>query len=139
MKERFVLSTKTVNPLLVIFLPKMALIQFTIETSTLAIELYKVWRGIAPKIMENVFPLNSNAKYLGQNDFQSRNVKHVNYGTDSLAHLGPKMWSMVPLQWKSLSLSIFSKKIRKWKPDDCPCRLCKTYVQNVGYVGKISY
>ena len=106
---------------------------------TLAIELYKVWQGIAPKIMEKVFPLNSSAKYPGQNDFLSRNTKHVNYGTDSLAHLGPKIWSMVPLQWKTLSLSIFSKKIRKWKPDECPCRLCKTYVQNVGYVGKISY
>ena len=115
---------------------------YTVHTrniQTLAIELYKVWQGIAPKIMEKVFPLNSNAKYPGQNDFQSRKVKHVNYGTDSLAHLGPKIWSMVPLQWKTLSLSIFSKRIRKWKPVICPCRLCKPYVQNVGYIGKISY
>ena len=55
---------------------------YTVHTrniQTLAIELYKVWQGIAPKIMEKVFPLNSNAKYPGQNDFQSRKIKHVNY------------------------------------------------------------
>ena len=106
---------------------------------TLAIELYKVWHGIAPKIMEKVFPLNLNVKYPGQNDFLSRNVKHVNHGTESLAHLGPIIWSLIPSEWKSFSLSKFSKNIRKWKTEDCPCRLCKTYIQGVGYIGKVTY
>ena len=58
---------------------------------TLAIELYKVWYGISPKIMSLVFPLNINSRSFGGNEFLSRNVKSVNYGTDSLSHLGPKI------------------------------------------------
>ena len=103
---------------------------------TLAIELYKVWYGISPKIMSYVFPINMSSRK-GE-EFSSRNVKSVNYGTDSLSHLGPKIWNLVPPEWKSLSLSNFTKQIRKWKPP-CPCKLCKIYLQGVGYIDHISY
>ena len=32
------------------------------------------------------------------------------------------------------SLDIFFKKIKKWIPWECPCRLCKTYVPQVGFI-----
>ena len=54
--------------------------------------------------------------------------------TETLAHLGPKIWSIVPNVMKQLSMSKFVKQIRKWKPDKCPCRLCKTYIQNLGFI-----
>ena len=102
---------------------------------TLAIELYKVLNGLSPKIMDLVFPPNLNKKYPGQNDFITRNVKNVGTGTESLAHLGPKIWALIPTTIKnSKSLYIFKKKIRKWEPDKCPCRLCKIYVKNLGFV-----
>ena len=101
---------------------------------TLAIELYKVAYSLSPKIMQLVFPLNDYAKYPGENNFKTRNVKTVNYGQETLAHLGPKIWSIVPMDIKKFSLSKFIKKIRKWKPDKCPCRLCKTYIRNLGFV-----
>ena len=105
---------------------------------TLAIELYKVWYGICPKIMCLVFPLNTNSKYIGNSDFSSRNMKSVHYGLDSLSHLGPKIWKLVPQEWKGLSLSKFTRRIRNWKPP-CPCKLCKSYVAGVGYIENISY
>ena len=105
------------------------------NVQTLAIELYKVWYNISPKIMNLVFPVNTNLRS-GGNEFLSRNVKSVNYGTDSLSHLGPKIWKLVPNEWKTLSLSKFTEKIRKWKPP-CPCKLCKTYIQGVGYIDNI--
>ena len=67
--------------------------------------------------------------------FESRNVRTEHYGIESLTNLGPKIWSQVPDDIKhSGSLEIFKKKIRQWKPFSCPCRLCKTYVANLGYV-----
>ena len=30
----------------------------------------------------------------------------------------------------SETLEIFRKKIKNWKPDRCPCRLCKTLIVN---------
>ena len=110
---------------------------FTIHTrniQSLAIELYKVWYGLSPKIMNLVFPLNPSSRYPGGSDFKTHNVKSVSNGTETLAYLGPKIWSLVPPDMKKYSLSIFTKKIRKWKPSICPCRLCKVYVKDLGFV-----
>ena len=100
---------------------------------TLAIELYKVWYSLSPKIMELVFPLDP-----GKNSFLSRNIRTVNQGTETLAYLGPKIWSLIPEDWKQLSLSKFSKKIRMWRTNECPCRICKLYIQGVGFIDKSS-
>ena len=102
---------------------------------TLGIELYKVAYGLAPEIMRLVFPLNPRAKYpWDKNLFKTFNVKTVSWGLETLAHLGPNIWSIIPKDMKKLSLSKFAKAIRAWKPDKCPCRLCKTYVKDLGFV-----
>ena len=31
-------------------------------------------------------------------------------------------------------LNIFKAKIKSWTTDKCPCRLCKTYVGNIGFI-----
>ena len=51
---------------------------------SLAIELYKVKNGLSSKIMNLVFPLNTNINYPGQNDFVSRNVRYVGSGTETV-------------------------------------------------------
>ena len=43
-----------------------------------------------------------------------------------------KIWDLVPRDIKfSQYLSIFKRKIKKWVPLQCPCRLCKIYLQHV--------
>ena len=32
------------------------------------------------------------------------------------------------------SLESYKGKIRTWKPKDCPCRICKNYIPNVGFL-----
>ena len=62
-------------------------------------------------------------------------VKTVNYGLESIPFLGPKIWESVPNDLKRKeSVSSFKTAIKKWKPEQCPCRLCKTYLQNIGYL-----
>ena len=70
---------------------------------TLAIELYKVAYNLSPKIMHLILPLNNYANYPGENIFKSRNVKTVNNGQETLAHLGPKICSLVPMDMKKFS------------------------------------
>ena len=101
---------------------------------TLAIELYKVAYGLAPKIMRLVLPCNPQGKYPWDNIFETFNVNTTYWGLESLAHLGPKIWKIIPTDMKKLSLSKFTKEVRIWKPDKCTCRLCKTYVSQVGFV-----
>ena len=93
-----------------------------------AIELYKVVNGISPEIISRVFPLKEALKYPTINIFISRDVRTVTYGTESLAHLGPKIWAIVPDDIKSItSLKSFKTNIKRWNPSNCPCRLCKLY------------
>ena len=101
---------------------------------TLGTELYKVAYGIAPKIMRLVFPTKPGVKYPWENIFQTFNVKTVTWGTESLGHLGPKIWSLIPLKLRKLPFKKFRKEIRTWKPVNCPCRLCKFYLAGVGFI-----
>ena len=101
----------------------------------LAIELYKVLNGLSPEIMSIIFPVKENIKYCSQNKFITRNIRTVNYGTETLAHLGPKIWALVPDDIKDeKSVNAFKIKIKTWRPTACPCKLCKTYINGVGYI-----
>ena len=65
----------------------------------------------------------------------SQPVHTVLHGTESLSHLGLKIWELVPSDMKNLStLTIFKKAIKQWKPNARPCRLCRTYIYQVGFV-----
>ena len=98
----------------------------------LATELYKVLNGLSPDLMKDVFPLNDDSSYSTRNKrtFKSRNVKTIRCGTDSLAYLAPKIWELVPKEMKNLeSLTAIKTAIKKRKTTNCPCRLCKNYIQ----------
>lgn len=45
-------------------------------------------------------------------------MKTVSWGSETLAHLGPKLWSIIPEDMKQILLSKFTQKIRKWRPEN---------------------
>ena len=66
-------------------------------------------------------------------EFARRNVRSVFNGTESI-FLGPKIWDIVPSELKQLeTVNAFKRGIKKWKPVNCPCWLCRPYIQNVGF------
>ena len=72
-------------------------------------------------------------------DFAVPNVKSAFHGSESMSYLGPKIWDIVPLELKELtSLNAFKKDIKKWQPKNCPWRLCKQYVSNLGFISNTS-
>ena len=70
----------------------------------LATELYKIVNGLLPDIMKDVFPLNNNLSCNTRNKraFHSGPIRSVTYGSETLSHLGPKIWELVPTHMKSL-------------------------------------
>ena len=104
---------------------------------SMAIEVYKTKNGLAPSIMNDIF---INRNYNGpdlrlQTDFCVPSVNTVFKGDDSLRHFGPLIWKIVPYELKKInSLNKFKLEIKKWLPHNCPCRLCRDYVQGLGYV-----
>ena len=68
-------------------------------------------------------------------EFSRPLVKSVYHGSESLSFLRPKTWDMLPDDYKDIdNLNIFKNKIKKWKPENCPCRLCKVYINSIGFV-----
>ena len=102
----------------------------------LVTEVYKFLNGISPKIMGGVFELNLHNHELRSGvSFKSHNIKTVNYGQQSISYLAPRIWNQVPNSIKnSTTLAHFKYKIKDWVPGNCPCRLCKTFVPNLGFL-----
>ena len=99
--------------------------------------MYKVKNEMAPTITANLFNLmpenHCNLRHYG--DFRIPFGRTVYHGTESISKLGPKIWDIVPKEFKSLtSLNSFKKSLRKWTPNDCPCRLCKRYLDGIGFL-----
>ena len=68
----------------------------------------------------------------GQNIFRRPLVNSLYNGLERVSFLGPKIWDMVPKNIKTLEfLNSFKKEIWKWKSDDWPSRLYRTYIQSV--------
>ena len=98
--------------------------------------MFKIHRGLSPDILREIFvPEIILYNLRRDNTFERRQVHSVYHNTESLSFLGPKIWDLVPLELKQLeSIEVFKLKIKKWIPFECPCRLCRTYIQQVGFV-----
>ena len=103
----------------------------------LDIEMYKVANDISPNIMNGFFKLRNTPHYnLWHTSHFSADPIHSAYNrTESASHLGPKIWEQILAEIKNKdSLNGFKKEIKKRKPTEYPCRICKTFVQNLGFI-----
>ena len=58
----------------------------------------------------------------------------TNYGLETLRHLAPKIWNILPVEIKNVtSLQVFRLKIKTWIPINCPCRICANYIPALGF------
>ena len=102
----------------------------------LATEIYKFINGFSPKIMGNIFQFTEhNYTLRSEVSFRSNNIHTVHYGQQSISYLAPRIWKLVPESIRTSStLQCFKFRIKKWVPQNCPCRLCKRYVANIGFI-----
>ena len=102
----------------------------------LATEIFKIHRCLSLEILREKFAPKTSLYNLRRNDtFEKRKVYSVYHGTESLSFLGPKIWDLVPVELKqSETLYSFKLKIRNWVPFECHCRICETYIQQLGFL-----
>ena len=70
---------------------------------SLAVELFKVKVNLSNRIMNDIFPtrvLNYNLR--SQTDFFRNNVNTTKFGLNSLRYFASKVWSMIPIEIKTL-------------------------------------
>ena len=90
---------------------------------------------MVPEILTEIFPQKeSNYSLRNSTSLQGRTTKTVMYGSETISNLEPKIWDILLTELKKLSPTLFKKKICEWTPKNCPCCLCKTYVQNTGFL-----
>ena len=94
----------------------------------LAIEIYKVANNLSVSDFKELFAFK---------DQFSIFVPSVNieiYGKSSLRYFGAVLWNSILYIIKcATSVKEFESHIKSWEPV-CFCRLCKTYLQGVGFV-----
>ena len=99
--------------------------------------MFKLKRDMAPELIKELILPNRQRRYELRNnpDFAVPMVKSVHKGLESLSYLGPKIWELLLFEIKETeTLLQFRAKIKNWNPKNCPCRLWKIYLQNVGFI-----
>ena len=85
---------------------------------------------MSPDIMNDIFKLRENTHYnlRHASQFFVDPIHSVFSGSVSASYLVPKIWKQIPFKISTNSLDGLKKQIRKWKPANCPCRICKVYM-----------
>ena len=82
---------------------------------------------VSQTIYGESFTKNNNGYYLrSEYDFVIPQISTVLKRSNSIRYFGPIVCTEIPEELKNItSLNIFKKKIRRWKPKSCPCRICR--------------
>ena len=98
---------------------------------TLLIEVFKMKNGLAPPIRDLINTYNLK----NFQEFETKRKRTVWYGLETFSYRYPQLWSLLPESLKEMnSFSQFKRNIKHWICRDCPCRLCKVYIQNLGFL-----
>ena len=100
----------------------------------LATAMYKARNRILPcSLSEFVTPREITYDVRKRSDFLQYNTTSVDNGTETFSYLGPKIWEVILRDIKE-SPSHLNLKIKDWTTDECPCRLCKVFLMNIGFL-----
>ena len=103
---------------------------------TLLIEILKIEKGFAPPIMASILK-GRNKTYSVRNfqEFETERKIILYFGLKTISYRSPQLWSLLPEHMRQLnSLDQFKRSVSQWVCNTCPCRLCKVYLQHVGFL-----
>ena len=91
----------------------------------LAIEIFKTINDLNSPYMKEIFELNTN-RNPERKMLMVKVTESKKYGTDSLKHMGPKIWNCLSPELKtSENLTIFKSLIKSWNGPACNCNACR--------------
>ena len=92
----------------------------------LAIEIFKIKNDVSNGILDEFFK-DIIIYYNTRNPISFiQNIPNSDcFGKNSIKFFGPKIWNLIPEEYKNLkSLTAFKSKIKTSTPKNCICRLC---------------
>ena len=93
--------------------------------------------GLSPPIMSDILTLDENASYNLRSGVTvtRRNIRTNKFGFETITTIGAVLWRNLPNDIKnSDSLNIFKHRIKQWTQDNCPFKICRNFIKNLGYI-----
>ena len=99
-------------------------------------EIYETHNSLNPTFMEDIF-IAKIPQYSLRNGSQMQlpKVRTTTFGIETISYLGGKLWHKLSTEIKeSSNLAQFKNRIKKWKGEECVCKLCRCYIAQVGFL-----
>ena len=111
---------------------------FTIHHQNIQSMLTEIYKSLSKASAENFFDSLFEFKFRQSQfplELKMPFCNSVYQGKNSIRYFAPQIWNSVAFEIRNANtLEDFSRKIKCWKPEECPCRLCMHYEREVGFV-----
>ena len=99
-------------------------------------EVFQMKNEPVPPIMESILNKRFNTyNLMNFQEFATEWKRTVWYGLETLCYSYSQLWALLPDGLKEMnSLSQFKKMNKYWICSDCPWRLRKVYIQDLGFL-----
>ena len=100
-------------------------------------EIYKVKMRLSPPTMNDIFSLIENSSYNLKCGVivNGRNIRTSKFGFQTVSTIRTILWNDLSTELKNReSLKIFKQKIKLWSPNNCPCKVCRKFIKDFGYI-----
>ena len=98
-------------------------------------EIYELKMDFSSPIMSDIFSLNEKSSYNLRSGVtvNRRNIRTSKCSFQTVRTIRAILWNNLPAELKnSESLKLFKQKIKLW--DDCPYKICRKFMKNLGYI-----
>ena len=99
-------------------------------------EMFKTHNNMNPPFMNEIFRERENVYNLrNNNEFVLPRIRTVNFGSETIRYRGPQLWLSLPQDIRNAeSILLFKSKIKNWRGEDCTCKLCRSFIENLGFL-----
>ena len=103
---------------------------------SLANQMYKTVNNVPGGNLSEFFvSSNHNYNLRSRSELTVPSINTVFKGQNSISYFGSVIWNSIPAELRGInSFQVFKSEIKAWRPTNCPCRLCKNYIGNLGFV-----
>ena len=103
---------------------------------TFLLEMYNIRHNLSESCLKDLFSaVNGNYKLRSQSDFRVLGIKKFFMVLIQLGILDQWYGDSLPHDLTNIcDFNLFKMTIRRWKSVDCPCRLCKNYLDSLGFI-----
>ena len=107
-----------------------------VNIQSLAIEMYKTVNNLPGGNLSEFFVRNyHNYNLRSKSELTVPSINTVFKGQNSISYFGSIIWNSIPVELREINpFQVFKSEMKPWRPTNCPCRLCKKYIKNLGFV-----